>query len=332
MKKYTHSSYSYVYVVEIDKDEIETIDFAACKEPRETLGSYYNRQTKKPDVLINAGFFGMSNGVPCFSHIDEGVARSYDLYTAQGMGTAKGAADKLLFGKVNDGTQWKDFLSAYPVLLDGNGPKTSFSHGSEINYNAVRSVLAMNDKKIFIVHIGKPGMKFKIMSSMLYNMGATYAINLDGGGSSRMLVNGSVFGKPTENRSVDNVLAVYLKKVAVPEDEKEDDEIAADAPYISYTVKKGDSWWKIAQTQLGNGSRYKELMAFNGVKNATLRVGQVVKIPAKEYSYTVKKGDSWWKIAQNEMGSGMRYKELAAYNGKSPSATIYAGQVLKIPV
>ena len=157
-------------------------------------------------------------------------------------------------------------------------------------------------------------------------------INLDGGGSSRMLVNGSVYGKPTENRSVDNILAVYLKKVEKPEEDKEDDEIVADAPYISYTVKKGDSWWKIAQTQMGNGSLYKELMAFNGVKNSTLRVGQVVKIPAKEYSYTVKKGDSWWKIAQNEMGSGMRYKELAAYNNKSYNSTIHPGQVLKIPV
>ncbi|KAA3385217.1 LysM peptidoglycan-binding domain-containing protein, partial [Akkermansia muciniphila] len=39
----------------------------------------------------------------------------------------------------------------------------------------------------------------------------------------------------------------------------------------------------------------------------------------------------FWKIAQEQMGSGTKYAELAAYNGLDPSATIYAGQVLKIP-
>lgn len=48
-------------------------------------------------------------------------------------------------------------------------------------------------------------------------------------------------------------------------------------------------------------------------------------------TYTVQPGDSFWKIAQEQMGSGTKYAELAAYNGLDPSATIYAGQVLKIP-
>ena len=43
MKVYTHSKYSYVRVAEIPKNEIEKIDFSLCKQPRETLFSFYNR-------------------------------------------------------------------------------------------------------------------------------------------------------------------------------------------------------------------------------------------------------------------------------------------------
>ena len=49
-------------------------------------------------------------------------------------------------------------------------------------------------------------------------------------------------------------------------------------------------------------------------------------------SYTVKAGDSWWSIAAAQLGDGARYNELAAYNGKKPTDTIYAGQVIKLPV
>lgn len=49
----------------------------------------------------------------------------------------------------------------------------------------------------------------------------------------------------------------------------------------TYTVKTGDSLWKIAARLLGNGSRYTEIKMLNGLKTNTIRVGQVLKIPAK---------------------------------------------------
>ena len=48
-------------------------------------------------------------------------------------------------------------------------------------------------------------------------------------------------------------------------------------------------------------------------------------------TYTVVKGDSPWSIASKLLGSGTKYKELMSYNGLAEDATIYAGQVLKIP-
>ncbi|MFR2192107.1 MAG: LysM peptidoglycan-binding domain-containing protein, partial [Acutalibacteraceae bacterium] len=47
----------------------------------------------------------------------------------------------------------------------------------------------------------------------------------------------------------------------------------------TYTVKAGDSLWRIAAQQLGNGARYKEIKTLNGLKNDTIHAGQVLKLP-----------------------------------------------------
>lgn len=47
----------------------------------------------------------------------------------------------------------------------------------------------------------------------------------------------------------------------------------------TYTVKAGDSLWRIAAQQLGNGARYKEIKTLNGLKNDTIHAGQILKLP-----------------------------------------------------
>lgn len=104
----------------------------------------------------------------------------------------------------------------------------------------------------------------------------------------------------------------------------------------SYTVKAGDSWWSIAASQLGDGTRYKELAKLNGKKPTdTIYAGQVIKLPVKAASvsktYTVKAGDSWWSIAAAQLGDGSRYSELAKLNGKTAASVIHPGDVIKLP-
>ena len=49
----------------------------------------------------------------------------------------------------------------------------------------------------------------------------------------------------------------------------------------THTVKHGDTLWQIAQTYLGKGSRYAEIVALNGLKSNVLMSGQVLRIPEK---------------------------------------------------
>ena len=65
-------------------------------------------------------------------------------------------------------------------------------------------------------------------------------------------------------------------------------------------------------------------------------LGTKLEVPVKvsggaEATYTVKSGDSWWRIAEETMGAGEKMEELAAANGKTILDAIHAGDVLVIP-
>lgn len=48
----------------------------------------------------------------------------------------------------------------------------------------------------------------------------------------------------------------------------------------TYTVKKGDTLWDIAAKYLKNGSRYVEIMTLSKITGTTIRIGQVLTLPA----------------------------------------------------
>lgn len=202
---------SYTDVTKISFAEIDRVDFALCKQPRQRLQDFYNDCERKPDVLTNGGFFGMSNGDTCFNYIDEqqNINRT-DLYK-WGVGIIDDKS--LIYGSIDGRTDWRDFISGYPVLID-NYQAIKIDFAKELNYRARRTVLAYNDEYLYLISIDLPGMNYKQMQAMLVTFNVKYAINLDGGGSTRKLINGKTITNGTENRPVDNVVAVYLKKAA----------------------------------------------------------------------------------------------------------------------
>lgn len=224
MRIYYYQNQKYIIVAEIDKDEAYRLDFATCKEPRETLQSFYDRQSTKPTLLVNAGFFNMSNGDPVFNFVDESKIEASSNQYKWGMGI-KGD-NELIYGNQFQ-HQWRDFMSGYPNMIDG-GKKVVINFAKEINYKARRTMLGYNKSKIFVVCVEDPGITFDIAQSILLDLGCEYAINLDGGGSTNMLINGIKKTKDPYNRAVDNVFAVY-SNASVVDETKETGNTTADS-------------------------------------------------------------------------------------------------------
>lgn len=100
----------------------------------------------------------------------------------------------------------------------------------------------------------------------------------------------------------------------------------------TYMVKAGDTLWSIANA---NDMTVAQLKQKNDLSNDTIYVGQTLNVSsAKSVSttstasatYTVKSGDSLWKIAS---ANGTTVNQLKALNNLS-SDLIYAGQQLKL--
>ena len=207
MEQLTLTKYPYIKILKIQKDEIEKIDFSLCKQPTETLESYYNRQSIKPELIINGGFFNMSTGESSFTYVDEHKIISKNNSLLYGFGIQ--GSNTLIAG--NYDSSKRDFISAYPVLLKKGQPFTS-SIASEINYRARRTVLGYNDTHIFIILVDNPGLDFDQLKNLCVQLNILEAINLDGGGSTRCLKNGVRITELVASRPVDNLVAFYLKK------------------------------------------------------------------------------------------------------------------------
>ena len=206
MKTYKHPNYSYITIVEIPKDEIQKVDMSLCAQPTQTLKAYYDACEVKPTIICNGGFFGMANGHTCFNYIDEGKVINVNGETEEGFGIYN---NELVYGFVKD-KKYTDFISAYPMLIK-DGKKADITIANEINYKARRSILAYNETTIFIIAVEGSGMTFSQMQDFLLKMNIDYALNLDGGGSTKILENGKSITSSLYNRAVDNVIAIYLK-------------------------------------------------------------------------------------------------------------------------
>lgn len=127
-------------------------------------------------------------------------------------------------------------------------------------------------------------------------------------------------------------------------------------------VQAGDSFWTIAERELGRGTLASALESLNPeVDPRRLRVGQELRVPTRHAleaddaggqvasvparserverveqpvsgaTYVVREGDSAWVIAKRACGAGTRHTELAAANPGVNVGALRVGQRLVLP-
>lgn len=109
----------------------------------------------------------------------------------------------------------------------------------------------------------------------------------------------------------------------------------------TYEVKEGDSLWKIAEEELGDGFKWQEIQKENNLTTDVVEIGQTLKIPEislisengsiEDDTYTVVKGDSLWEIAVSAYGDGFSWVKIAKENNLTNPDIIHSGNILKLP-
>jgi nucleoid-associated protein YgaU len=116
----------------------------------------------------------------------------------------------------------------------------------------------------------------------------------------------------------------------------------------THKIQKGESYYSIAKKELGSSSRWRELERLNGISAEDLRVGQVIKLPAKEHAsagggaaasggvgggrtHVVSKGETLGDISKQYFGTTTKWKAIVEANPGVRPENLKVGQSLVIP-
>ena len=184
---------------------------------RRTAAQVFKMLQEKPDYLINAGMYDMKSGLTVCDTIVDGVLLNGGNYTDKGFAWDDNnlEPEDTAAAKVRG---YRYFLGGSPSLLwngrlniDGKGFDKYFLNSAK----SVRIGMGITDKEL-VVCFPAAAKTLGTFAGIMAAAGCKYAINLDGGGSTRVMQN--VGGKlrqlssNRENRANSTWLAIYLKK------------------------------------------------------------------------------------------------------------------------
>lgn len=207
----------------IPRKNIDRIELYGGKT-RQTAQQVLNSLTDKPDYIINAMMYDTASGWTVADTIVDGVWVNGGNYTPKGI-AFNNAMDMIecesSYARDKD---YEYFMGGSPNLLwngalnidrtNGHGTQRFTKYETDIA-TAIRLGFGFTDKDI-IVYYPPHRVTMKHVGEYLLKMGCKAAINLDGGGSTKVckVVDGKLqnLNTPTENRPNTTWILIYMKK------------------------------------------------------------------------------------------------------------------------
>ena len=210
MAEFKQSSNS--YIVTIGNDEIEKIDIVQLGG--RTMKQWYDKQENKPDYMINASLWDDKGAIGTIWQNGELVRNEG---TGYGFGINKSGC--FHFGNPWD-TAWNNYITGYPALIKDGKIMPDSVDSYVMSSHTKRSIIGSAGDKLYLISMNN--VTVEQLKVALSNFGIYNAINLDGGGSSRLMIGDKAINSPTADRIIPNAICVWLKK-----DNKEDNSTMA---------------------------------------------------------------------------------------------------------
>lgn len=178
-----------------------------------TMGQWYAAQVDKPDMMINGSLWDERGAIGT-------IWQDGKLVRNEGTGFGFGVNESGGWGMGDPwAVKWRDFITGYPALVKAGKALSDSVDGYVMNSKTKRSAVAAAGNRLYF--ITADNMTVAGLRAALVSFGVYSAINLDGGGSSRLLVNGKAVNSPTDDRRCPNAIAVWLTKKQEPGKEDE---------------------------------------------------------------------------------------------------------------
>ena len=193
----------WIHAVVIPQDKISSIEFVETREPVKATAKKFD----DVDYIINGGFF-CTYKEPQFRYVANGITRKTYPDHMYGMEILR--RTELFYG-IN--TRFSEnFISGHPILLD-KYTYCDYSYAKEIDgYNQRMANGYKENGDVILLAVDKPGVTLRGLRQIMFHLGAYCAINLDGGGSTSLYSKGKCLNKQTDQRAVNNVVMIRLKK------------------------------------------------------------------------------------------------------------------------
>lgn len=193
----------WLHPIIIPQDKISSIEFVETRESVKTTAKKFD----DVDYIINGGFF-CTYKEPQFRYVSNGIERKNYPDHMYGMEIIN--HNELFYGIHTRFAE--NFISGHPILID-KGQFCSYDYAKEIDGWKQRMAIGYTYYgDVILLAVDMPGLTLRGLRQVMSHLGAYCAINLDGGGSTSLYSKGKCLNKQTDQRAVNNVIMVRLKK------------------------------------------------------------------------------------------------------------------------